>query len=143
VAEDIAGVVRRFEDEVINGGKLEMIDELLAPDFVEHQQFPGLEPTREGVKKFFAMWRAAFPDTHSETELLVVDGDTVAVYGTWTGTHQGEFMGVPGTGKTFSVPSADFIRVRDGVGVEHWGVFDSGLFMQQLAIVPSMAAVGA
>jgi steroid delta-isomerase-like uncharacterized protein len=143
VAEDIAGVVRRFYDEVINGGQLDVIDELLSEDFVEHQEFPGLEPNREGVKKFFAMWREAFPDTRAEIELLAVQGDLVAVYGTWSGTHQGEFLGVPGTGKQFTVPDAEFIRFRDGRCVEHWGVFDSGLMMQQLAIVPSMAAVGA
>ena len=143
MAEDIAGVVRRFVDEVINSGKLDVIDELLAPDFVEHQEFPGLEPTREGVKKFFAMWREAFPDTRCTIQLLVTEGDTVAFYGTWTGTHQGEFMGAPGSGRQFSVPNADFIRFRDGVGVEHWGIFDSGLFVQQLGIVPSMETVGA
>jgi steroid delta-isomerase-like uncharacterized protein len=143
VAEDMAGVVRRFYDEVIGEGRLDVIDELLAPDFVEHQEFPGLEPNREGVKKFFAMWREAFPDTRAAIDQMVVQGDLVAVYGMWQGTHQGEFLGVPGTGKQFTVPSADFIRFRDGVCVEHWGVFDSGAMMQQLGIVPSMAAVGA
>ena len=143
MAEDIAGVVRRFVDEVINSGKFDMVDELLAPGFVEHQEFPGLEPTREGVKKFFMMWREAFPDTACDIERLVADGDTVALYGSWSGTHQGEFMGAPGTGKRFSVPNADFIRVRDGLAVEHWGVFDSGLFVRQPGIVPSMEAVGA
>jgi predicted ester cyclase len=100
VAEDNAALVRRFYDEVINGGKLDTIDELIAPDFVEHQEFPGLEQTREGVKQFFAMWRKAFPDTHGEIELLVADGDVVAVYGTWSGTHEGEFMGMPATGSS-------------------------------------------
>jgi steroid delta-isomerase-like uncharacterized protein len=143
VAEDIAGVVRGFYEEVISRGKLDLIDELLAPDFVEHQEFPGLEPNRDGVKKFFAMWREAFPDARANIDLLAAQGDLVAVYGTWQGTHQGEFLGVPGTGRQFTVPNADFIRFRDGIAVEHWGVFDSGVMMQQLAIVPSMAAVGA
>jgi steroid delta-isomerase-like uncharacterized protein len=143
VAEDIAGVVRRFNEEVIGQGKIDLIDELLAPDFVEHQEFPGLEPNREGVKKFFAMWRQAFPDARTSIDLLVVQGDLAAVYATWEGTHQGEFLGVPGTGRQFAVPNADFIRFRDGIAVEHWGVFDSGVMVQQLAIVPSMAAVGA
>ncbi len=143
MAEDIAGVVRRFYEEVISRGKLDLIDELVAPDFVEHQEFPGLEPNRDGLKKFFAMWRQAFPDARASIDLLAVQGDLAAVYGTWAGTHQGEFIGVPGTGREFTVPNADFIRFRDGIAVEHWGVFDSGVMMQQLAIVPSMAAVGA
>jgi predicted ester cyclase len=89
------------------------------------------------------MWRQAFPDARASIDLLAVQGDLAAVYGTWAGTHQGEFIGVPGTGREFTVPNADFIRFRDGIAVEHWGVFDSGVMMQQLAIVPSMAAVGA
>jgi steroid delta-isomerase-like uncharacterized protein len=143
VAEDIAGVVRRFYDEVVNRGRLELVDDLLAPDFVEHQQLPGLEPTREGVRRFFALWREAFPDSRSQIDLLTVDGDVVSLYGWWSGTHEGDFLGIPATGRSFRAPSADFIRFRDGLAVEHWGVFDSGLMMQQLGIVPSMAAVGA
>jgi steroid delta-isomerase-like uncharacterized protein len=139
MANDNVALVRRFYDEVINGGRIDAIDELLAPNFVEHQEFPGLEPTREGVKQFFAMWRKAFPDTHGEIELVVADGDLVAVYGTWTGTHQGEFMGMPATGKRFSIPNADFIRFQNGVCVEHWGVGDSGMMMQQLGAMPAMA----
>ena len=88
MAEDIARVVRRFYEEVISRGKLDLIDELLAPDFVEHQEFPGLEPNRDGVKKFFAMWREAFPDARANIDLLAAQGDLVAVYGTWQGTHR-------------------------------------------------------
>ena len=82
MAEDIAGIVRRFYDEVISQGKLDLIDELVAPDFVEHQEFPGLEPNRDGLKKFFAMWRQAFPDARASIDLLAVQGDLAAVYGT-------------------------------------------------------------
>jgi steroid delta-isomerase-like uncharacterized protein len=138
-----ADSVRRFYKEVINGGRLETIDELLAPDFVERQEFPGLPPTREGVKQFFAGWRDAFPDTVAEIDLLVEDGDLVAVYGSWRATHQAEFMGIPATGKQFDVPSSDFIRFRDGLCVEHWGVFDSGLMLQQLGVIPEMAGAAA
>jgi steroid delta-isomerase-like uncharacterized protein len=141
---DNAQTVRRFYDEVINGGQLEMIDQLLTPDFVEHQEFPGLPPTRDGVKQFFAMWREAFPDTRAKIDLLVDGGDLVAVYGTWGATHQGEFMGIPATGKKFDVPSADFVRFNsDGLCIEHWGVFDSGLMLQQIGIIPEMAGATA
>ena len=135
--------VRRFYDEVINGGNTGVIDELLAPNFVEHQEFPGIPPTRDGVKQFFTTWRAAFPDTKAKIELLVEQGDDVAVYGTWKGTHQGEFMGIPSTGKQIEVPAADFVRFRDGLCVEHWGVFDGGIMMQQLGLMPEMAGATA
>ncbi len=141
---DNGKTVRRFYDEVINGGRLETVDELLTPDFVERQEFPGLPQTREGVKQFFAMWREAFPDTNAKIELLVEDGDLVAVYGSWGATHQGEFMGIPATGKRFDVPSADFVRFNsDGLCIEHWGVFDSGLMLQQIGVIPEMAGATA
>ena len=139
MSEEVKAGIRRFYDEVINGGRLEVIDELLAPDFVEHQEFPGLEPNRDGVKKFFAIWREAFPDTTASIDLLVAEGDLGAVYGTWTGTHQGEFMGIEPTGKKIALPVADFGRFRDGLCVEHWGAQDSGLLMQQLGVAPAMA----
>jgi steroid delta-isomerase-like uncharacterized protein len=135
--------VRRFYDEVINGGKTELIDELLAPNFVEHQEFPGIPATRDGVKQFFTMWRQAYPDTKATIELLIESGDEVAVYGTWKGTHQGEFMGIPATGKQIEVPSADFVRFSNGLCVEHWGVFDGGMMMQQLGLIPEMAGATA
>jgi steroid delta-isomerase-like uncharacterized protein len=135
--------VRRFYDEVINGGRTEVIDELLAPNFVEHQEFPGIPPTRDGVKQFFTTWRQAFPDTKATIELLIEQGDEVAVYGTWKGTHQGEFMGIPSTGKQIEVPAADFVRFSDGLCVEHWGVFDGGIMMQQLGLIPEMAGATA
>ena len=143
MADVVERSMRRFYDEVINGGKLETIDELLAPDFVERQEFPGIPPTREGVKQFFAGWWEAFPDTKATIELLIVQGDLGAVYGTWRGTHRGEFMGMPATNKQFEVPSADFARFRGDVCVEHWGVFDSGLMMQQLGVIPAMAGATA
>jgi steroid delta-isomerase-like uncharacterized protein len=136
--------VRRFYDEVIAGGRLETIDELIAPDFVEHQEFPGVPPTRDGVKQFFAMWHQAFSGTQPAIELLIEQGDNVAVYGTWTARHQGEFMGVPATGKQIEVPSADFVRFNsDGLCVEHWGVFDGAVMMQQLGMIPEMAGATA
>ena len=140
---DNAQTVRRFYEEVINGGRLEMIDELLADDFVEHQEFPGIPATKDGVKQFFAMWHEAFSGTKATIELLVEQGDLVAVYGSWGATHQGEFMGIPGTGKQFDVPSADFVRFRDGRCVEHWGVFDGALMLQQLGVIPEMAGATA
>jgi predicted ester cyclase len=143
VAQDLEGIVRRFYAEVVGRKNFDLIDELLAPDFVEHQEFPGLAPTREGVKQFFQLWTQAFPDTKVDNELILVDGDLVAVYGTWTATHQGEFMGIQATGKQISLPNADFVRFRDGIGVEHWGVLDGGLLMQQLGVVPEPAGTTA
>ena len=79
-------LVQRFFDEVINGGNIDLIDELLTDDFVEHEELPGLEPTRDGVKEFFRSFRNAFPDGSFTPEEMIAEGDTVAVRVTIRGT---------------------------------------------------------
>jgi len=134
---DHAAAMRRAYD-LINAGDLDGFAELLSDDFVEHEAAPGLEPTKEGVLQFFTMYRAGFPDLRFEPEQFFVDGDRVAVYFRVTGTHSGEFMGIPPTGKSMDVHGVDIVRFGDdGVGREHWGVFDTMGMMQQLGVAPS------
>lgn len=137
-AEDNKALCSRFYQEAINGGNLELIDELVAEDFVDHEEAPGLEPNREGLKKFFAMMRTAFPDLKIDVEFMLADGDKVAAYLTMSGTHSGEFMGMPPSGKKFSIPTVDIVRFADGKAAEHWGVTDVLTMMQQLGVGPSM-----
>jgi steroid delta-isomerase-like uncharacterized protein len=129
-------ILERFFKEVVNAGNLDLIDELLSEDFVEHEEFPGLAPNRDGVKQFFAMWRSAFPDGSFTTEQMVAEDDLVTARVTVRGTHHGEFMGVPATGRAVEVQAIDIIRFADGVMAEHWGVFDAMGLMQQLGAVP-------
>jgi steroid delta-isomerase-like uncharacterized protein len=137
----IERTVRRFYDEVVGQGKVELIDEFTTPDFVEHEEFAGLPPTREGVKQFVQMWRAAFPDARAEITKLVVDGNDAAIYATWSGTHEADFMGMPATGKRFSIAGADFVSFTDeGLVAEHWGVTDTAAMMEQLGLAPPVAA---
>ena len=135
MSEDSKALVSRFFDEV-NAGNLEVIDGLFADDFVEHEEFPGLEPTKEGVKKFFATWLAAFPDARMDPHEMVAEGDLVTARVTMTGTHEGEFLGMPATGKRIEVEAIDMIRLRDGRFTEHWGVMDAMAMMQQLGAIP-------
>jgi steroid delta-isomerase-like uncharacterized protein len=128
-------VMSRFYDRVA-AGDLGVIDQVLAEDFIEHEAIAP-SPDREGVRQLFTMLAAAFPDMRFGVEHMVQEDDLVMAYGTVEGTHEGEFMGVPATGKRVSVPFADVVRFRDGLGVEHWGVFDSGMMMQQLAPAPA------
>jgi len=124
--------------ELISSGDLDGFAELLSEDFVEHEVSPGLQPTKAGVLQFFTMYRAGFPDLRMEPERIFVDGDTVAAYFHATGTHSGEFMGIPATGKSIDVHGVDIVRFGDdGVGREHWGVFDVMGMMQQLGVVPA------
>jgi steroid delta-isomerase-like uncharacterized protein len=136
-SEDNRALVRRFFDEVVNGGNIDLIDELLTDDFVEHEELPGVEPNRDGVKQFFRMFRSAFPDGSFTPEEMIAEGDTVAVRVTIRGTHQGEFVGVPATGKPVEVAAIDFIHCKDGKMTEHWGVGDMLSLLQQLGAVPA------
>jgi steroid delta-isomerase-like uncharacterized protein len=129
-------LLQRFYDEVINGRNLDLIDELLADNFVEHEEFPGIPPTRDGVKQTFAMFYSAFPDIHFRVDAMVAEGDVVAARVTVTGTHEGEFMGIPATGRSVEVDAMDFVSFRDGRGTAHWGLSDMVSLLQQLGAMP-------
>jgi predicted SnoaL-like aldol condensation-catalyzing enzyme len=138
MATDAKALVRRFNDEVLSQGKLKVIDELVADDYVEHQEFPGLTADKEGLRGFVTMFRDAFPDLSIETLGVVGDGDEVWGHALMTGTHKGEFMGIPPTGKKISVAVFDRVRLRDGKAIEHWGVSDDLGMMTQLGVIPEM-----
>jgi steroid delta-isomerase-like uncharacterized protein len=124
-------VIRRFYEE-INKGNLDVINDLASETFVEHEEFPGLAPSREGVRQLFQMFRDAFSDFAIVTDDMVAEGDKVFVRAHMTGTHRGEFMGIAATGRSINVPFADIVRFENGKVVEHWGITDTGAMMQQL-----------
>jgi steroid delta-isomerase-like uncharacterized protein len=129
-------MARRINDEVLSQGKYEVIDELVADDFVEHESMPGMPEGKGALQAFTEMFRAAFPDLKVETIATAVDGDEVWIQSAATGTHQGEFNGIPPTGKKISITMFDRVRVRDGKAVEHWGLSDNLAMMTQLGVVP-------
>ena len=138
--EQNKALVRQFVEEAINQGNISAIDELLIPDFVEHEELPpGIPPGREAPKVLFTMLRSAFPDLKATIEHLVAEGDEVVLHMTWTGTHEGEFMGIPPTGKSISINVIDILSIAEGKFVEHWGVMDSMAMMQQLGVIPAGA----
>ena len=130
----------RFYEE-INAGNTGIVDELLADDFVEHDEFPGMGSGKAGVRQFFEMTYAAFADLNLAVTHIVAEGDMAVAHGRLEGTHTGDFMGIPATHQRVSVPMADVVRFDgDGRPVEHWGVTDTGMMMQQLGVVPEPAA---
>ena len=136
---DHAATLRRFYDS-INAGDVDGFGELLADDFVEHEETPGLAPTKEGVKEFFRMYIAAFPNLRMDAEDVLASGDKVVARVRATGTHQGEFMGMSATGKSIDVQAIDIVRFSDdGLAREHWGVSDVMAMMQQLGVMPGNA----
>lgn len=124
--------------ERMNAGDVEGFVAHLADDFVEHEELPGGHPpTRDGVRGFFEMYRAAFPDLRMDAQDVLTDGDKVVARVRFTGTHQGEFIGLPPTGTSIDVEAIDIVRFGDdGLAREHWGVSDVMGMMQQLGAVP-------
>lgn len=133
---DHTATVRRLYD-LISAGDIDGFAALMADDFVEHEELPGLASTKEGVLTFFRMWRTAFPDMRMDVQDILASGNKVVARVRFTGTHRGEFLGMPATGKRVDVQLIDIMRLGDdGLGHEHWGVMDSLAMMQQLGAVP-------
>jgi steroid delta-isomerase-like uncharacterized protein len=119
---------QRFHDEIFAQGNFAVADEILNPDFVWHSEVP---PGVAGVKTFASTVRTAFPDLTLTADQVIAEGDRVAILWTLTGTHQGEFLGVPATGNTVSTPGIDIYRIENGQIAEIWTVGDElGLLMQ-------------
>lgn len=134
--EENKALLRQFYDEVINRGNLGMIEKATAANIVDHSLAPGLPPGVEGVKQWFGMMRKAFPDARVTVNDILGEGDKVVTRVTLRGTHKGEFLGVPATGKPVSIEGIDISRFSGGKLVEHWGQFDALGLMQQLGAVP-------
>ena len=132
-------VVRRLYEEVANAKQLDVIDEIVHSDTVDHNPFPGM-PTKgtEAYRAIFGASIAAFPDFHMRVDALIAEGNRVAVQGTISGTHDGEFLGMPPTGNAFSVSNIEVFEVQDGKITARWGVADSMSMMEQLGVSPPM-----
>ena len=137
--ENVATMRRMFE--LLNDGDFDGFGGLVAGGFVEHEEVPGLEPTKEGVMQMFRMYRAAFPDLHMDVEELLPSGDRVVGRIRATGTHTGEaFMDLPASGKEVNIQLFDIIRFdEEGHACEHWGIMDALSMMQQLGAIPAAA----
>ena len=132
---DHKALIRRMFEEVVNAGRLELVDELWHPDFLTDS--PQGPMDREAFRQFIADWRAAFGDLHCEVDDLIVEGDRVAWSVRATGTHTGEFMGIPATGRAIDFDSLNVAEVRDGKGYRHKVVMDLTTLMQQLTGEPA------
>jgi steroid delta-isomerase-like uncharacterized protein len=129
--------IRRLYD-LINAGDLDGFGRQLADDFVEHNENPGVPPTKAGTLQFFQMLISAFPDFRMDVQDVIASGDKAVARLRMTGTHQGEFMGIPATGKSAAMNLIDITRFSDdGLAREHWGVADQLALMQQLGVIPA------
>ena len=135
--------MRRYLDVFEQGNNLDILDELLAPDYINHTPAtPDLPTGPEGVKGVVTMFRSAMPDLRVIVEDMIAEGDKVATRYTLEGTHRGELFGVPPTGQRLSIKSISVERVSEGKIREHWRVTDSMDMMQQLGVVPEPGQEG-
>lgn len=120
--------------KLINAGEIDRLGEVFAADVVDHDPAPDQQPGLEGIQQFFHTLGAAFPDAEMAVDALVSDGEHVSIAYRVTGTHQGEFLGVPATGRRIESRGLQIGRFQDGKIVERWGSSD------ELGILKSIGA---
>jgi steroid delta-isomerase-like uncharacterized protein len=135
--EQNKALARRLIEEVIAQGNMSVADEVVALDYVGHPTPPGVPPGREGLKLVVTMYRSAFPDMITTIHDIIAEGDKVTVRMTHNGTHKGEFMGIPPTGKSISIGEINILRFAEGKIAEYWGQTDMMGMMQQLGVIPA------
>jgi predicted ester cyclase len=129
--------VRELFEVVINQGRIDQVEEYFAADYVDHGPM-GDVPGIEAFKAVVTAWRAAFPDVRCEVRNLIQEGDLLAWTVHTTGTHTGDGMGFPATGRRVETVSANVGRIRDGKAVEHWSEQGMLATLQQVGIIPEM-----
>jgi len=132
MSSDATDVVNRFFYDVWNAGNIDLVDELLAPDFVNHIRLDGQRPGRDGVTQLLQRWNRAFPDASISVDLMVHEGDRVATRFTARGTHRDAFLGIAATGKPVELSGIQIFRVANGQLVEGWGYLDLATLLMQL-----------
>lgn len=137
---DLKATMERIIEEAFNGGNVAVLDDLVAEDFVEHEDLPPDVPQgRAAPRAMITMMRAAFPDLKVTVEDMLQDGNKVVTRSRFAGTHKGEFMGIAPTGNKFDVPVIDIVEFRDDKAVAHWGVMDNAAMMEQLGVTGAPA----
>ena len=134
MSEEIKSLFQQFVNGMNNKDN-SFLDRLVDPNFIDHDPAPGQAQGLQGLKDMMQMFFTAFPDIHITVNRLVADGDTVAGAVTTEGTQDGDFMGIPKSGKKISMSEMHMMRFEDGKMVEHWGIADGMTMMQQLGVL--------
>lgn len=140
--EEGRSVIRRLTEEFWNKGNPEVLDEVFASDFVDHNAPPGSTPGRDGFKQFATTFRTAFSDTSSTVDDLIAEGDKVAWRWTFRGTHTDTLLGIPATGRQITLTGITIDRLAGGRIVERWSQVDFLGMMQQLGALPAAGEGG-
>ena len=129
---------RRMIGKVWSQGNLDLVDELVDANYVFHDPMVPDVRGPEGLKQLVTMYRTAYPDLQFTVEDALADGDKVIHRWTCAGTHQGELMGIPATGKHTTTSGINIIRFEGGKAVEEWARWDSLGLLQQLGVIPPL-----
>lgn len=136
MTQEMQQIVRRFYEDVLGDGDVAALDELATSDYEEHDPLPGQGEGLSGLKTRVAMLRDGLAGRYA-VEDVIHEGDRLAVRWTNSGTHVGDFAGIPATNKDFSIAGIDIYRLRDGKLAEHWHVVDQLSLLQQLGLIPA------
>lgn len=135
-AEQNKAIVRRYQ-EAYNTNNLDALDDVLAVDVHMPKVMPGLPAGLEGAKEVHRISLKGMPDFHTHIDDMVAEDDKVVARVTMTGTHTGDFWGMPATGKRVEFSGMYMVRIIDGKIVEHWGEEDGVALLQQLGFMPA------
>jgi len=138
-AEENKALVRRWIEEM-NKGNLDIMDEIIAADYVYHNAFPPPEEVRglEEYKQAMAGYFTAFPDVKITIEDQIAEGDKVVTRVTFSGSHKGELAGIDPTGKKVTIRAIFIVRFSEGKAVEEWENFDTHGMLRQIGAVPPL-----
>lgn len=145
MSEENKAVVQRVVEELWNKGKIDVIDELYAADYIDRSPGlpPGISRDREGQKQFAAAFMGAFQGMAGTVEDEIAEGDRIVIRWSAQGTHRGDFMGIPATGKSVTFTGTSIYRLAGGKIKEEWTEADMLGLMTQLGVVPEPAGATA
>jgi steroid delta-isomerase-like uncharacterized protein len=129
-------IVRRYKVGILNSRDVDALDEIVAVDYLDHAAFPTQAPGLEGLKQRVATLIKAL-DPFWTIHDMIAERDIVVIRWSHVGTHRGEFLGIPPTGRQFTFKGIDIYRLHDGMMAEHWNAVDMYGFLQQIRAIPA------
>ncbi len=130
---DSKGLLAQFGTKIFGEKDFSALNDLMREDYIQHNPLVG--KGSKGFKDFFEAWFKASPDFKFELKQIASEGDKVWVYGTYSGTHKGDWLGIPATGKPYKFNAVDIFRIQDGKLAEHWDVLDVYSLFKQLGVI--------
>jgi steroid delta-isomerase-like uncharacterized protein len=138
MSEQYKTAVQNLIEKGFNQKDVDAFEAYFSPSLQDHALPPNMPQGFEGRKLFYSAMLAAFPDMQVQAEDVFAEGNKLVLRWSARGTHQGDMMGIPPTGKQISVSGIAIDRFENGQSVEHWEIFDQVGLMQQLGVIPAV-----